>query len=79
MKFNVVEVTFKTANSRIGGGSMWASEIKQGGYDSCEYDTELGLLTFETKLPGVKKRRVHVSNTVDMVFGATVASKLPAK
>lgn len=54
---------------------------KQGGYEEAEFDSATGFVTFTSKRPGVKTRRVHVTNTSSMVFGATLASadKPPVK
>jgi hypothetical protein len=73
VKYNVTEVTFKQSIPSL-GSSAWMVTVKQGGYDSCELDTAEGLLTLTSTKPGLKKRRIHVSNTNDMVFGATAAA-----
>jgi hypothetical protein len=81
MKFEVIEVTFKGPITSL-GSSAWYGPAQSGGYISAEYDTETQLVTLEPgPKPGLKRRRVHISNTADMVFGATkakVAEPLPA-
>jgi hypothetical protein len=76
VKYNVTEVVFKQALAAL-GGSAWFATAKQGGYESCEFDSSEGLLTLVPgkERPGIKKRRIHVSNTVDMVFGVTTAAR----
>lgn len=73
MKYNVIEVVFHRPIPSL-GSSAWMATVNQGGYDSCELDTESGLLSLTSSKPGVKTRRIHVSNTADMVFGPTKAS-----
>lgn len=77
-KWSVTEVTFKQALPNF-GGSAWMATIKQGGFETAEYDSAECMLTFTPgkDRAGVKKRRVHVSNTLDMVYGVTTAT--PAK
>ena len=73
MKYNVVEVTFGRPVSAF-GSQAWFATAKQGGYEEAELDTDTGILTFKGRAAGLKTRRVHVTNTVDMVFGATKAA-----
>lgn len=72
MKFNVLKVNFKGAVTAF-GSSAWYSTVRQGGYDEAELDTDTGILTFWGKSP-LETRRIHVSNTSDMVFGPTKAA-----
>ncbi len=74
-KYNVLEATFKQAIPVL-GSSAWMISVKQGGYGSCEYDSVEQLLTLtpDTGRQGLKKRRIHVSNTADMVFGPTISA-----
>lgn len=75
-KFSVVEMHLKQAHPKL-GSSFWSVDLKQGGFESAEYDTADCMITLVpgNKKPGLKKRRIHVSNTIDLVYGVTTSSK----
>ena len=75
MKYAVTEVTFKQALACV-GGSAWMATVKQGGFEAAEFDAATGMLALipGKARPGLKKRRVHVSNTLDIVYGVTIAA-----
>lgn len=76
MKYRVTEVLLKQAHPKL-GSSFWSADVKQGGFESAEYDTADCLITLipERSKTHLKRRRIHVSSIVDMVLGATLASK----
>lgn len=74
-RYAINEVTFKSPIACL-GSSAWMAEIKQGGFASCEYDTAdcMIVLVPGSVKPGLKKRRVHISNTLDVVYGPMLAN-----
>lgn len=73
MKFRVHEVLFHKPLPSLGSGAWY--EIAAGKYAAADYDTDTGFLTLYPNegSPGLKKRRVHVSNCAEMVWGPTLA------
>lgn len=68
MKYNVVKVGFKSPLPCI-GSMAWMATIHPGGYTDCELDTDTGILSLSGA--GRVTKRIHVSNTTEMEFGAT--------
>lgn len=76
MKYAVKEVNFKGAVTAL-GSSRWDETVKQGGYVSAELDTDehfVTLLPAKDK-PALKKRKIHVTNTSDIVTGVVLSNK----